>query len=107
MKKWLARVGVFLGLIIAALIIYVVIDENDYAVITNYVRNEQLATIKADWKGTPVDQKGRFVNHEHPFLPHVTDMLKWVLSGNPQKEEKQNDKDLLQVLDPADFLSSD
>jgi L-ascorbate metabolism protein UlaG (beta-lactamase superfamily) len=107
MKKWLVRIGFVIALILLGLIIFVVIDENDKTVIEKYVRNENLPTIKADWKGTPVDGKGRFVNHEHPFLPKVTDIIKWQLSGNPQKEEKANDKERLAILDPTDFLNSD
>ncbi|MET0753428.1 MAG: MBL fold metallo-hydrolase, partial [Pyrinomonadaceae bacterium] len=77
------------------------------AVIEKYVKNENLPTIKAGWQGVPVDRKGRFVNHEHPFLPKMLDLLKWRLSGNPQEEEKKNDKERLAVLDPKDFLSSE
>jgi L-ascorbate metabolism protein UlaG (beta-lactamase superfamily) len=66
-----------------------------------------LPTIKAGWKGVPVDRKGRFVNHEHPFLPKITDLLKWRWNGNPQKEEKENDRERLAVLDPTDFLNSE
>ena len=107
MKKWLVRIFYVLAFIALGLIILVVIDENDKAVIEKYVKNENLPTIKAGWKGVPVDQKDRFVNHEHPFLPRISDLLKWQLSGNPQKEEKQNDRERLQVLDPTGFFGSD
>jgi L-ascorbate metabolism protein UlaG (beta-lactamase superfamily) len=107
MKKWLARIFYVLAFIALGLIIFIVIDENDKAVIEKHVKNENLPTIKAGWQGVPVDRKGRFVNHEHPFLPKILDLLKWRLSGNPQEEEKRNDKERLAVLDPTDFLSSE
>ncbi|WP_207496981.1 MBL fold metallo-hydrolase [Aridibaculum aurantiacum] len=31
-----------------------------------------------EWKGTPMDRKGRFVNHEHPFYQNYVDILKWM-----------------------------
>lgn len=105
--KWLARIFFVIGFILAGLIILFLIDANDKAVIAKYANNEDLPTIKPGWQGTPVDQKGRFVNHEHPFLPRAIDLLKWQLSGNPQKEEKQNDRERLAVLDPTDFFNSE
>lgn len=107
MKKWLIRIGFVIALLVLGLIIFIVFDANDKAVIKSYARNENLPTIKAGWQGVPIDQKGRFVNHEHPFLPRVIDILKWQLSSNPQKEEKQNDRTRLAVLDPTDFLSGE
>ena len=74
--------------------------------IVKYARNENLPTVKAGWQGTPIDEKGRFVNAEFPFLPKMTDLLKWQSSGNPQKAEKASDKERLQILDPSEFLQS-
>lgn len=107
MKKWLKRIGVGLLLLFLALAVIIILDETDKAVIESYARNENLPTVKADWRGTPVDQEGRFVNQEHPFLPSILDLLKWQLSANPQKEEKRNDKSPLEVLDPTEFLNSE
>jgi L-ascorbate metabolism protein UlaG (beta-lactamase superfamily) len=107
MKKWLVRIGFLVACIALGLIIFIVIDENDKAVIEKYVTNENLPTVKDGWRGVPVDAKGRFVNHEHPFLPKALDILKWKWNGNPQKEEKENDRERLAVLDPSDFLNSD
>ncbi|CAN5665891.1 MBL fold metallo-hydrolase [soil metagenome] len=83
------------------------LEKIDDVKIEKRVSNENLKTVKAGWQGTPVDQKGRFVNAEFPFLPKVSDLLKWQLSKNPFKEEKENDAERLQVLDPAEFLSSE
>lgn len=96
-------IGIFL-LILTAAILW---SENDKAVIEKYTRNENLPTIKNDWQGTPVDQEGRFINAEFPFNSSMLDLLKWQLSGNPQKEEKQNDAWRPQVKDPSEFLNSE
>jgi hypothetical protein len=66
MKKWLVRIVFVFALLLLGLIIFVVIDENDKAVIESYAKNENLPVVKAGWRGVPVDRKGRFVNHEHP-----------------------------------------
>ena len=107
MKKWLIRIGIFFLIIFIGLAAFFIWDANDKAVIKTYARNENLKTIKPDWKGTPVDEKGRFVNHEFPFLPQAAKMLRWTLSRNPQREEKLNDTARLEVRDPTDFLNSE
>ena len=107
MRKCLIAVAGVFAVVLLAVLIAIVVSEYDKAVIEKYVKNENLPTIKTDWKGTPVDEKGRFVNHEFPFLPRVKDLLKWQTSGNPQKEEKQNDATRLAILDPNGFLESE
>ncbi len=92
-------IGVSIGIILWS--------ERDEAVTKEYAKNERLPTIKADWRGTPVDEKGRFVNAEFPFLPKVSDMLKWQLGTRPQKQEKQADVERLEVKDPTEFLNSE
>jgi L-ascorbate metabolism protein UlaG (beta-lactamase superfamily) len=107
MRKFLIAVTGIFAAVLLALLIAIVTSEYDKAVIEKYVKNENLSTIKTDWKGTPVDEKGRFVNHEFPFLPKLKDLLRWQTSGNPQKVEKQNDPNRLTVLDPNDFLAGE
>src|SRR5687767_12343312 len=108
MKKWFVRIIVGLFLVIVVLITSAFVFERiDKAVIVKHVSNENLKTVKADWKGTPVDEKGRFVNHEFPFLPNTLDLLKWRWNGNPQAEEKKNDRSPLQVLDATEFLNGE
>lgn len=108
MKKWLVKIFIIL---LAAFVVFLtsafVIEKIDRATIVKYVRNENLPTVKPDWKGVPVDERGRFVNVEFPFLPKISELLKWQLGSNPQKEEKENDKARLQVLDPAEFLNGE
>lgn len=108
MKKWLIRIviGGILTIIVVLTSAFV-LEKIDQAVIVKYAKNENLKTLKADWKGVPVDAKGRFVNHEHPFLPKTTDLLKWQFGEKPFKEEKKNDTERLAVLDPTEFLNSE
>jgi len=107
MRKYFIAIAGVLAFVLLAVLVAIVISENDEAVIEKYIRNENLPTIKSDWKGTPIDEKGRFVNYEFPFLPKVKDLLKWRLSGNSQREEKQNDTIRLEVKDPTEFLQSE
>lgn len=106
MKKWLFRIGVVIGLLIAGLVILLLWTDSDTTVVKRYVKNEDLPTIKPDWPGTPVDRKDRFVNHEFPFLGKSSSLLKWQLSSNPFKEAKQLDTARLEVKDPTEFLDS-
>lgn len=108
MKKWFFRIVVGFVLIFVGLVAMILISEKlDIAVIEKYVKNENLKTVKADWQGTPVDEKGRFVNAEFPFLSNLTEVLKWQLSTNPFKEAKRSDAERLQVLDPTEFLNGE
>ncbi|MDQ3323193.1 MAG: MBL fold metallo-hydrolase [Acidobacteriota bacterium] len=102
--KIIAVLIITLFIVLAAIILS---NRMDKAVITKYVKNENLPTVKAGWQGTPVDQKGRFVNAEFPFLSRTIDLLRWQLSGNPQKAEKQNDTARPEIEDPAEFLNSE
>ncbi|MGI8670568.1 MAG: MBL fold metallo-hydrolase [Aridibacter sp.] len=107
MKKWLFRIGIVILIIFPALIGLILYGETDEAIVTKNTKNENLKTVKNDWKGTPLDQKGRFVNAEHHFLPSTVELLKWQLSSNKFSDEKKNDEQRLEVLDPTDFLNSE
>ena len=106
-RKMLKIIGGLLFILAGGLLTILLMSEYDNVVVAKYVKNENLPTIKTNWQGNPVDEKDRFVNEEFPYLPKLTDVLKWQLSGNPQKEEKQNDTRRLAVKDPADFLGGD
>lgn len=93
--------------ILLALTVLIISGETDTAVVSGHIRNESLATIKSDWPGTPVDQKGRFVNAEFPFLPSPIDLLRWRLGANRQKEEKAKDPFQLKAVDPTEFLDGE
>jgi L-ascorbate metabolism protein UlaG (beta-lactamase superfamily) len=107
MKKVLIAVAAVFALVLTGAAIAIFISERDEAVIVKYARNENLPTIKSDWKGTQVDAQNRFVNYEFAFLPKISDMLKWQFSANPQKEEKETDAERLKVLNPTEFLQGE
>ncbi len=96
-------------LIILCVVLFAVILQSatDQAVTKKFTKNENLPTIKADWQGTPIGEKDRFVNHEFPYLPSPLDLLKWQLRTNPQQQEKINDQTRLAVKDPTEFLNGD
>jgi len=106
-KKLLKITGVLLALFAIIFGGVVFTESRDKAVVVKHVSNENLKTLRAGWQGVPVDEKGRFVNHEHPFLPKTIDLLKWQLGEKPLKEAKQNDTARLDVLDPTGFLQSE
>ena len=62
MRKFLIAIAEVFAFVLLAVSVAIIVSETDKAVIEKRVRNENLPTIKADWKGTPVDEKGRFVN---------------------------------------------
>lgn len=107
MKKWLFWIGIGLGLILTVIVALAIWSEYDETVPAGYAKNGKLRTIKPDWPGTPVDQKGRFVNHEHPFLMKMSNLLKWKLNPNPQADEKKNDPYRIDVKDPSAFLAGE
>lgn len=74
----------------------------------NYTCNPSLSYIDLpfEWIGTPVDHKGRFVNHEFPFVESFSELIKWQTSRNPQKKEKKNDPWKLDVMHDGDFLNT-
>ncbi len=61
--------------------------------LTALTANPQLAPVPGmeSYPGTPLDQKGLYMNEEHPFWPNMGDVIKWKMGPNPYKEEKQND----------------
>jgi L-ascorbate metabolism protein UlaG (beta-lactamase superfamily) len=59
-----------------------------------------------DWKGTPVDNKGRFMNHEIPHIYSFTELLKWQFQQNPQKAEKKAEQWHPPVVRNDDFITS-
>jgi len=72
-----------------------------------FTSNQKLETRAPDgWMGTPLDNNGRFVNLNHPFLPEFSKLLKWQTQKNPQKEIKKADKWLAEVLPDGAFMTS-
>jgi L-ascorbate metabolism protein UlaG (beta-lactamase superfamily) len=58
-----------------------------------YVLNPALPGMQLpfEWKGTPVDDRGRFVNYEFPHRYSLMEVLKWKFQRNPQKAAKQTE----------------
>jgi L-ascorbate metabolism protein UlaG (beta-lactamase superfamily) len=106
MKKWFFWIGIGLGLILTVIVALTLWNEYDETVPAGYAKNGKLKTIKSEWPGTPVDQRGRFVNSEYPFLMKLSNLLKWKFNKNPQSEEKKNDPYRLDVKDASAFLAS-
>ena len=107
MKKWLKRIGIFLLLVLVLAAALTLWSELDYQMANGRIKNEALPVVKPGWEGNLVDQKGRFINEEFPFLPKTSELLRWQLSGNKFREEKRNDQWRLEVRDPSDFLAGD
>jgi L-ascorbate metabolism protein UlaG (beta-lactamase superfamily) len=72
--------------------------------ITNYTSNPVLATVKPDWKGTPLDKDGSFINHEYPWKLEYGKVFNYILHRNPQKEIKKQDTWRITVLKDDQWL---
>jgi L-ascorbate metabolism protein UlaG (beta-lactamase superfamily) len=107
MKKWLVRVGGVFLILVVSLLLIAAWSETDKAMLKGYRQNDELRTIKPDWPGTPVDQRDRFMNHEFPFLPKTSDLLRWKLLGESPRPAKDADPWRPEVRDPSEFLKSD
>lgn len=73
-----------------------------------YTSNPNLPNLPLpfEWKGTPLDSNGRFLNHEFSFINSLRELLKWQIMKNPQKAEKKNDTWKLGCRTDSDFLMS-
>ncbi|HXB39040.1 MAG TPA: MBL fold metallo-hydrolase [Bacteroidia bacterium] len=72
--------------------------------ITSYTSNPALVTIKPDWKGTPLDENGLFMNHEYPWRLEFSKIFKFIFHRNPQKEIKKQDTWRIPVLKNDQWL---
>jgi L-ascorbate metabolism protein UlaG (beta-lactamase superfamily) len=70
------------------------------------IKNPELNTILSSWEGNPIDENGRFVNHEFPMKNSFGDALKWMLQRNPNRKIKKEDKWRMQVVKDDSFLRS-
>jgi len=101
--KW---TGIVIGSLAAILTVLVIWSDRNHSEITSRVFGDRSRLVKPDFEGTPVDQKGRFVNLEFPFLPKTLDMLKWIAKTNDLADEKKTDLERIQVANPTEFLQS-
>lgn len=74
-----------------------------------YVNNAALETIIKDenWKGTPVDARGRYVNLQHPYSPSFMEVIRWKMKENRFKAEKEKLRWKPDVLTDASWLNGD
>lgn len=107
MLKCFRRIALMIGITAVVLIAAAFWSDSDMTSPAHYVEVPGMRTIRPGWQGTPVDRRGRFVNHEFPFLPKARELLRWQLSANPFREEKAKDPFRPKVLDPAGFLASE
>lgn len=107
MKRWVVRVVMVVLLVIVVLIGAAFWSDSDTTSATRFVSHENAKTIRPDWQGAPVDTRGRFVNDEFPFLPKLSELLKWQTASNEFAAEKEADDFRLNVLDPTNFLAGD
>jgi L-ascorbate metabolism protein UlaG (beta-lactamase superfamily) len=71
---------------------------------TQYTYNPALYTCKQGWPGTPIDGTGRFMNHEYPYIPALSKVLKWKFGPKPQQQEKQADTFRLKTHHDTHFI---
>ena len=73
-------------------------------VITSYTASAALKTVMPDWKGTPLDQEGKFINTEFPTVIRYSAVLKFLVQRNPQREIKKYDTWRIPVLKEDTWL---
>lgn len=107
MRKLLLRIFLALLLLPFAAGLFLFATEPTPAMTARYESNPALKThAPAGFRGTPVDEKNRFVNLEDPYLPEWSALLKWQLGGNPDKDFKKTDPWRLPVTKDSGFLTS-
>lgn len=79
--------------------------EDKSQIVNTRISNPKLKTILPSWQGTPVDQSGRFMNHEFPFIQAFGMVFKWMTQTNPQKKFKKEDPWRMPVLKDDSFLA--
>jgi len=80
--------------------------KKEVPVINRYTSHAKLKTVMPDWKGTPLDQDGLFINTEFPTIIRYSDVIKFMLQRNPQREIKKQDTWRIPVLKDDAWLRS-
>ena len=101
-KKFIYRSLALSGLLLTESIM---IDKKKTPAVARYTSNPALATVKPEWKGTPLDEDGLFMNHEFPWKLEYGKILKYLTHHNPQKEIKKHDTWRLDVLKDEKWLT--
>lgn len=73
--------------------------------VQSYISNPGLTTIKPEWKGTPLDQNGRFIYEENPTVISIRAVLKYLFQKNPQRQIKKTDTWRITVRENDDWLN--
>ncbi|NEM98251.1 MBL fold metallo-hydrolase [Pontibacter burrus] len=71
-----------------------------------HINNPKLETIKPGYKGNKLINN-RFVNGDEYYAPDFSNVLRWKLSGNPQKEEKKGDNYSPPLIRNKDFIHAE
>lgn len=81
--------------------------DNNKNMIKHYDSNPNLATIMPDslWKGVPVNKNNMYINIENNVLPKFSDLLKWLTTKNPQRNEKKADTWRVETITNSGFLT--
>lgn len=82
-------------------------EKPEKTIMSAFTSNPKLKTINPEWKGTPLDQEGRFINHEFPLEQSMGDLFKWFTISNPNKEFKKKDTWRMPVIKNDAFLSDE
>jgi L-ascorbate metabolism protein UlaG (beta-lactamase superfamily) len=106
MLAFLKWAGIVTGGLVSVLAAFVIWSDSDRTEIAGRVFGDRTRLVEPKFDGTPVDQKGRYVNLEHPYLPKTVDLLKWIVKPNEFSNEKANDQERIDVADPSEFLQS-
>lgn len=68
-------------IIIAGLLLAYILSPKP-ALPIHFIKNENPGKLPADWKGTPVDAKNRFMNVSFPFYQDYVQIIIWLLSSH-------------------------
>jgi len=73
--------------------------------LNRFTSNPLLETLGPEgWLGTPLDENGRFRNHNFPYVPSFSSVLKWKSGSNPYAKEKASDTWSPEFRPDGDFL---
>jgi L-ascorbate metabolism protein UlaG (beta-lactamase superfamily) len=79
--------------------------KNKTPTITSYTSNPVLETVKHNWKGTPLDENGLFINHEYPWKLEYGKIFRYLMHRNPLKEIKKQDTWRIPVIKDDQWLT--
>jgi L-ascorbate metabolism protein UlaG (beta-lactamase superfamily) len=102
-KKVVKRIGVVLLLLLIVNSIYYYLKPEG---VKQYKKNQNLETIRTDWKGNVKIGKEYTNGEERDVQIMPLDLLKWKFSKNPQEDEKKKDTFRLKVNENQAFLYS-